>query len=449
MPEPRLEHTELDRELLAQADACGWYVGFSGGVDSSVLLHLLHRWRAANPGAPPLTAIHVNHGMQDAADDWQQHCEEVCKKLQLPLLCHRVSVDQGPAGAEAAAREARYRVFEDALAPGAVLYLAHHLDDQVETFFLRLLRGAGVQGLAAIPASRPLGAGRLVRPLLQVTRSRLEEYAGRHSLRYVQDPSNGDPGLDRGFLRHEVLPLVSGRWPGYRRTVARASEHMADAARTLRAVLPSPDTCYSAMGDPGVAVTELAVADVGAVKLRGWLQSRGLPAPGRAPLEEFLRQLRESGPEARPRLQCSAFALQCHRGCVYLLPEPSAPTGPVTLAPGEVLELPGVGRVTLEPVASRGLVLDESDTLTLGWRQGGERCQPAGSVCRRSLKQLLQEADVPPWWRDRVPLLFLGDQLLAVGDLWLCHSDRYRQRPAGGETLWCLRWERNIGPAFD
>ena len=449
MPEPLLAHTELDRELGAQASACGWYVGFSGGVDSSVLLHLLHRWRAANPGAPPLTAIHVNHGMQDAADDWQQHCEAVCKKLHVPLLCRQVSVQSGPAGAEAAAREARYRVFEEALAPGAVLYLAHHLDDQVETFFLRLLRGAGVQGLAGIPASRSLGAGRLVRPLLQVTRQRLEDYAGHHNLDYVEDPSNVDLGLDRGFLRHEVLPLLAGRWPGYRRTVARASEHMAVAARTLRAVLPSPETHYSVLGDPGVAVNELTAADVGAVKLRGWLQSRGLQAPDRAPLEEFLRQLRESGPEARPRLQCSTFALQCYRGCVYLLPEPPAPLGPAALAPGEVLELPGVGRVALEPVASRGLALGEGETLTLAWRRGGERCRPAGSAGRRSLKQLLQEADVPPWWRDRVPLLFLDDQLLAVGDLWLCHSDRYRQRPTGDETLWCLRWERNIGRAFD
>jgi len=447
--EPLLAHTELDRELGDQLGARRWYVGFSGGVDSTVLLHLLHRWSAANPGAPPLTAIHVNHGMQEAADDWQLHCGRICKKLQVPLICRRVFVDAGPVGAEAAAREARYRVFEETLSPGDVLYLAHHLDDQVETFFLRLLRGAGVQGLAAIPARRALGSGRLVRPLLQVTRSRLAAYAGRHRLQCVEDPSNEDPSLDRSFLRQEVLPLVSGRWPGYRHTVARASEHMAIAARTLRELLPAPDTRYSAMGDPGVAVTELEPADVGAVKLRAWLQGLGLQAPDRASMEEFLRQLRESGPGARPRLQCSTFALQCYRGSVYLLPEPSGPMSRVALAPGEVLELPGVGRVSLEPVACRGLVLDDCGALTLGWRQGGERCRPAGSARRRSLKKCLQEADVPPWWRDRVPLLYLGEQLLAVGDLWLCDSDRYRERAVGNETLWRLSWERKMGPAFD
>ncbi len=451
MAPPLLDHAELDPELRALAGARRWCVGFSGGVDSTVLLHLLQRWRLANPPAPTLCAIHVNHSMQDAADEWQVHCEWVCRLLRVPIDCRRVSVEPGSVGREAAAREARYRVFEGALHQGDVLFLGHHLDDQVETFFLRLLRGAGVHGLAAIPRQRPLGAGSLVRPLLEIPRDRLEAYAAHYGLRHVEDPSNRDTGLDRNFLRGRVLPLLAERWPGYRRTVARASEHMATTAHLLQEFLPAPATVHSVMGDPGIAVRELAQADAGAVKLRGWLRGLGMKAPERSLLEEFLRQLRETGPDASPRLQCGAFTLQRFREAVFLLPPPgpARQSGTRPLEPGVVLDLDGVGRLGLEPAAADGIALQSSDTPVLAWREGGERCRPVGSARRRSLKNLLQEAGVPPWWRERVPLLYLGDELLAVGDLWLCDSSRYRQRAGVGETLWRLSWERHIGPAFD
>jgi tRNA(Ile)-lysidine synthase len=447
-----LDHAELDHRLKELAPARRWLVAFSGGVDSTVLLHLLHHWCRENRG-PPLEAIHVNHGLQEAADDWQVHCEWFCRMLEVPCRSQRVEVEPGGRGTESAARAARYRVFEKQLGEGEVLFLGHHLDDQVETFFLRLLRGAGVQGLAAMPEQRILGAGQLVRPLLRIPRARLEDYAREHRLDHVEDPSNADTRLDRNFLREELLPLLERRWPGYRRTVARASEHLAGAARTLQEELPVPDTVYSALGDPGFALDELlALApEAAAVKLRGWLAGAGLPAPDQAALEEFLRQLREAGPDAGPRLVCSAYVLQRYRGAVYLLPDRDLPpyNEPMELYPGEVYDIPGVGRVGLERVRSEGLQLARGETLGLDWRSGGERCTPLGRGGSASLKKLLQEADVPPWWRDRVPLLWLAGELLAVGDLWQCQSSRYRDRAGRGETLWRLTWERDITPALD
>ena len=443
-----LDHTTLDAQLNDLLDARHWYVGYSGGVDSTALLHLLQRWRRANTGAPPLTAIHVNHAMQSAADNWQVHCERVCKFLQLPIIARAVVVRPAPGGGEAAAREARYRVFEEQVQSGDVLFLGHHLDDQVETFLLRLMRGAGVQGLAGMPARRALGGGMLVRPLLHIKRSQLEAYAGHHDLECVEDPSNSNTAMDRNFLRGELLPLLASRWPGYRQTIARASGHMAGAATLLREVLPTPATVHSVMGDPGLALDELtlAPAHAAAVKLRSWLQVAGYLAPDQAALQEFLRQLRVAAVDAKPRLECSAFTLQRYRDVVYLLPDDNEAvcTDSFSLTTGEVSDVPGVGRVSLEPAVTNGLSLASGERLTLAWRQGGERCRPLGRAGGNSLKKLLQEWDVPPWWRDRVPLLYLGDELLAVGDLWLCRSSRAREAPAAGQGLWRLCWQRNI-----
>jgi tRNA(Ile)-lysidine synthase len=440
-----IDHTVLDGPLAGFLSASHWYLGLSGGVDSTVLLHLLIRWRRSCPQAPELTALHINHGMQSAASEWQSHCEWVCRLLRVPFIARRVEVHPGSGGGEAAAREARYAVFEELLEDDATLFLGHHLDDQVETFFLRLLRGAGVQGLAGVPAERPLGRGRVVRPLLQVTRAQLEAYASQHGLSCVEDPSNADTALDRNFLRAELLPLLAERWPGYRRTVSRASEHMAVAAATLEELLPLPETVFSALGDPGLPLTALlGKRDAAAQAMRAWLQSQGLPAPDQSALEEFLRQLRESDGDASPRLHCRTFTLQRYREAVYLVPDSgSAPKLPeVALKPGAVRELAGVGRVALCPAEGAGLALAEDEVLIVGWRRGGERCRPVGRGRSTSLKKLLQESDVPPWWRDRVPLLSLTEELLAVGDLWLCASSRFREQARPGEALWQLSWDR-------
>jgi len=454
MADAPFDHSILDNQLEPLLGAPHWYVGYSGGVDSTVLLHLLRRWCDSHANAPPLSAIHVNHALQAESDEWQVHCEWVCRLLHIPLVCLRADVRAGSHGLEAAARDARYRLFGAQLQADDVLFLAHHADDQVETFFLRLLRGAGVQGLAAIPAGRSLGCGRLLRPLLQQPRQSLEDYANFHQLQCVEDPSNSDIAQDRNFLRQEVLPLLARRWPGYRQTVARASEHIAAAADQLAGMVPAPATLFSSMGDPGIALShfEAASPQSSALALRHWLQGQGLPPPDQAALQEFLRQLAQATEQSRPRLHCSAYTLQRYRDGVYLLPgsadAPTADTLPVN--PGEVVDLPAsLGRFWLDPTTAEGIRLEPPDKLELVWRQGGERCRPLGRPGTASLKKLLQEYDVPPWWRERVPLLYLEGELLAVGDLWLCESSRWAASAGPGEALFQPHWERNITTAFD
>jgi len=445
-----LDHRDLDEQLNTLLGASHWYVGYSGGVDSTALLHLLHRWRTAHPGAPALSALHINHGLQSGADDWQRHCQELCAALRIPLVALKIDVPAG-GSREAAARDARYRAFAGQLQPGAVLFLGHHLDDQVETFFLRLLRGAGVEGLAAMPYRRALGGGELVRPLLDVSRGQLEDYASRHELAYVEDPSNRDTAMDRNFLRQEVLPLLAARWPAYRRSVARAGVNLASAARALAVVQA---TVHSVLDDPGLPLDALVsgAGDTAATRLRAWLRARGCRVPDRALLAEFLRQLRAAGEDGRPKLDCGDYRLQRYRDAVFLLPafDAPAPTQPYDLAPGHRCEIPGVGVVSLVAAASDGLSLGAGEHITLRWRRGGERCRLPGRAGSHSLKALMQELHVPPWWRDRIPLLHLRGELVAVAELLRCDSARWMAHPRCGESLWRVSWEHaDCWPGFD
>ena len=444
-----LNYSDLESQLRELHCATQWYVGFSGGLDSTVLLHLLHEWCAANPDAPPLSAIHINHGMQSSADEWQRHCEGVCRSLQLVLRAHTVEVHATGTG-EAAARDERYRVFAEQLEPEAVLFLGHHLDDQVETFFLRLMRGAGVEGLAAVPRKRSLGEGQLVRPLLDFSRVELEKYAAQHGLAHVEDPSNQSTDIDRNFLRTQVLPLLASRWPAYRQSVARASGHMAAAALVLADV---PETVHSAMGDAGLLLEPLigGSGEIAATKLRAWLRSQGYQAPDHALLTEFLRQLRTAAVDSSPRLSCGTYVLQRYLHGVYLVPDfgAPAPVQMLDLEPGVYCEVPGVGTVSLQRSGGDGLALAPGEQLSVRWRQGGERCRLPGREKGQSLKNLLQEWCIPPWWRDRVPLIYLEGEMVAVGDLARCQSTRWRTAAQKGEELWMLSWERSVSASSD
>lgn len=440
------------RPILADLlGAPRWLVAYSGGLDSSVLLHLLHSYCRDHAAAPALLAVHINHQLQPAAATWEQHCERVCASYGLPFLRRQVSVAIHGEGVESAARKARYRALAALLEPGDVVFLAHHQDDQMETLLLRLLRGAGLQGLQGMPASRSLGAGRLQRPLLDFPRSALEAYARESGLDWVDDPSNRDTRFDRNYLRHEVLPRLAMRWPACRRTTTRSARRLRAAAGVLDQLLPEVESVCSCLGDPGLALPPLLAlpAETALLVLRRWLRQRSLPMPGRAPLTEFLRQL-HSGVRRGAMLDCGSYRLQRFAEALYLVTATELPAEAWTeaaLAPGPALTLPAGDKLALEPAGDApGIRLQTGEQLTLRWRRGGERCHLPGRKGSRSLKNLLQEAAIPPWWRQRLPLLYLGDELLAVADLWLFDSSRLA--PGGGPDAWRPRWTRNTsGPA--
>jgi tRNA(Ile)-lysidine synthase len=411
-------------------------VAYSGGLDSTALLQAAQAYAATLDRAPRLAALHVHHGLHEQADAWAAQCARRCEQLGVPLQIHRVQVRVTGEGPEAAARAARYRVFSEAIGPGDFLLLGHHLDDQIETFLLRLLRGAGPPALAGMPARRPLGGGELLRPFLHLPRSALRDYASARGADWLEDPANADARFDRSYLRQQVMPLLAARWPGYRAPVAGALVDLAEQSAALAQLEPAPPACSTLCGDPGLPCAALLAHGQGAAArlLRRWLQLQGCTPPARAPLLSFLSQL-HSPPDRAPQLDGPGWSLRRFGPGVFLLPpdqRPGAPAPPERIIePGAALHVPGVGQVQLCARAAAAPPAVAGAALRLCFRTGGERIrlQPGGPS--RAVKQLLQDAGVPPWWRSRIPLLCAGEEVLAVGERWVAAHSR-----------WSLRWRR-------
>lgn len=429
--------------LLEQFPAARrWVVAYSGGLDSHVLLHLCARLGATHPGVPPVVALHVNHGVQRQADAWSAHCAAVCDGLGVAL--HARAAELAPAEvaqpSEEALRAARYRVFAAFCAEDDLLLLAHHRDDQVETVLLRLLRGAGVAGLAGMPRERACGRARLCRPLLETERARLREYAEAEGLRWVEDPSNACPDYDRNFLRLEVLPRLAARWPGAAGNVARAARSLAQAAAICAE--RADEDLRDCAGTDRFGQAFLALAPWRALgparataALRAWLARHGAGWPEAQALATLERELIAARRDAQPRLRLGAVEVRRYRERLYAIPPGDAGVAPAgaVIAPDAPLCLPGVGRLVLGSGVDGGV--RPGREYRIGFGAPGWHCRPAGRP-RKTLKQLAQEHGVPPWLRARLPLLYVDGELAAVADLCVCEGFA---APPGAAAL-RLRW---------
>lgn len=435
----------LATKLLLYSRAKRWFVAFSGGLDSTVLLHATREVCSKYPGMPALSAIHIDHGLHASSGDWAEHCQRLCDQWEIPLQVHAVAVDTEGASLEDAARRARYYVFEDVVGKKDVIFTGHHLDDQVETFFLRVLRGAGIEGLSAIPEQRRVGKARLARPMLGVSRAQLESYATEYGLDFLTDPANSDTRFDRNYLRHQILPLIEQRWPAYRETVGRCTDHLTVAAERLQALVANLSETSSVMGDLGFTLASLLelAEDMAPASLRKWLKQHNLPMPDTKPLQEFIRQLRESENGTKVKLKTRSWSLQRYADGVYLRPPKEKISESLhTLAPAEALELPGIGKLALVETDGPGLVLPPSGHFDIAFRRGGEHCQPLRREHSATLKQLFQESRIPTWWRARIPLLYAEGELVAAGDLFLCRSEWVAEQSSA--PLWQLDWKREV-----
>lgn len=428
-------------EQFPQAGSC--HLAFSGGLDSSVLLHLLSEIRTRLP--MPIRALHVHHGLQAGADAWERHCAARCRELAIPYRSLQVEL---PALAgeslEARARELRYQALAAELGEGDLLLTAQHQDDQAETLLLQLLRGAGPAGLAAMPARARCGAGWLLRPLLDCSRSELEAYARARGIGWVEDPSNQDPRFDRNFLRHEVMPLLRRRWPAVAATLARSARLSAELSE-LGGELAAQDLAACVGAGPGrLSVGALRALPAPRVRnlLRHWVQRQGGTPPGSRHLQRLLDECLDSRPDAQPLVRWADQEVRRFGGELFLL-EPLPPHDP-----GRRLEWPdqtplrlpaGLGELVLEPVEA-GISARRwaAARVEVRFRQGGERCRPAGSAHHRRLKELMRVWGIPPWERERIPLVYLDGELAAIPDhLWCEPFDA----PAGARAL-LPRWRR-------
>ncbi len=391
------------------------WVALSGGLDSTVLLQALNARRGSLPVA--LHAVHVDHGLNPDSARWAARCQAVCDALDVPLERFAVIVDAVPgASVEAAARDARYEVFRELLEADEVLLTAQHQDDQLETFLLQALRGAGPHGLAAMPRLSRLGRGWLLRPLLDWSRDALEAWAKAQGLEWLDDPSNADERFDRNYLRRQVLPLLKARWPSTAQTVSRSARHCAEAAE-LADELAAADLAECG-GDGVLHVSALLRLDPPRRRnvLRHWLDWLGFPRPSEKKLEHVLSDVLEAGPDAEPCVAWADVALRRYRDGLYA--ERERPTPRAGRWQGDVFEL-GEGWGRLRRVQSADAGLPDGAEVEIRFREGGEKIRPPGRAHHHDLKKLFQQAGVLPWRRHAVPLVFVGDTLAAVGDLWL------------------------------
>ncbi len=425
--------------LAPWRDAPAWHVAFSGGLDSTVLLHLLVSL-AKTETLPPLRAVHVHHGLQAAADAWPSHCQAVCDSLGVPLRVMRVQV-HSRASLERAARDARYQAFSEVTGRGEVLLTGQHRDDQAETLLFRLLRGAGVRGLAAMPVHRPLAGGQLVRPLLDVSRAELESYAHQHGLTWIEDPSNADPRFSRNYLRHRVFPVLIERWPQAVTTLARTAQHLSEAQGLLDELagmdLRAAD---QASPFPWLALPSLALAPLRELSdarqrnvLRHWLNPLT-----RLPDSDHWTgwySLRDAKVDAQPLWRMADGDLHRCGERIWWLPATGPDFSDASVSwpdPQNSLELPGNGQVRLTGRAPEG-------PLVIRYRQGGEIIDVPGRG-RRDLKRLLNESGLPGFVRDRLPLLYQGEQLLAVPSLAGLWNTALNAAPGD----WHLHWMPQI-----
>ena len=385
-------------------------VGYSGGLDSTVLLHLLQ----AHHGTQ-VEAVHVHHGLHPDADAWARHCESCCATFGIPLHVLRVMVshDSGH-GPEQAARNARHAAIAALMQPGDSVAFAHHRDDQAETVLLRALRASGPDGLAAMRPWRNHGNGWLWRPLLDTPRADLLAYAQTHGLTWIEDPSNTDDRFDRNFLRNQVMPLLRSRWPdanGALATVARLQQQAATRLASVDAT--ALDGVIRGDGDLDVpSLRALSPATCAGV-LRRWIVARGLPplpAEGVRRIESDLLHA-DAGREARFAWK-DAVVVRWRDGLHAMREHAAWPEGIALQWNGRApLALPDGRRLRLEP--ARGFDLP----VTVRARAGGERIQLPGRTHSHALKHVLQDLGIPPWERTRLPLLFNPDgALLAAGE---------------------------------
>jgi tRNA(Ile)-lysidine synthase len=458
------------RERVRQGDHL--VVALSGGLDSVVLLHLLVPLSIRM--AFRLSAVHVDHGISPNAGKWGTFCHELCQGLGVSLKVRRLKINREPgASLEAAAREGRYRVF--AAVDADYVVLGQHQDDQAETLLLQLLRGAGVKGLAAMPVIRilppaeglvpevesrasangPCDGPRILRPLLDASRSEIEDYARENGLRWITDESNDDVSFDRNFLRREVLPLLEKRFPAYRATFSRASRHMAEASGLL-------DELAEADGTARLFAEELHIEDLRRLSLprarnllRYTLSQRGVVLPSTVKLDDILRQLLSSHCDAKLHVIFGDVEVRCFRGVIHVrkagklfsraLREAEAPVASIAWRGESELNLPHLGGILSfrrENTAGKESAIELAKLLeqpvTIRMRQGGERLRPDCNRPRRSLKNLLREASLPPWEREVLPLIFSGDQLVCVPGI----GTDCAFQAASGEPGLLAQWRR-------
>ncbi|MCU7892212.1 MAG: tRNA lysidine(34) synthetase TilS [Candidatus Thiodiazotropha sp. (ex Ustalcina ferruginea)] len=426
---------------LPQASCC--HLAFSGGLDSCVLLHLLAELRPQLPYR--LRAIHVHHGLQHEADSWQAHCEQLCRQYAIPLVNMPLTLKVNSGDSlEAVAREARYQALAKCMSEGDLLVTAQHQDDQAETLLLQLMRGSGPAGLASMPPLARFGPGWLARPLLPFSRQSLEQYAKQHGLTWQEDPTNKDQRFDRNFIRHQVMPLLRSRWPAASTTLSRAARFSGELLMLVKE--ESEEDLAKARYGESDTLSVSALKQFHSVRLRNllrhWISAAGATLPSSKKLARIEHEAVHGRIDAAPLIRWNGWEVRRYRDQLFL-----NRTFIIDI-PMQPIPWPDKQRLTLSEDLGRLIVHPAQDGVSathwqqakvdVRFRRGGERCQLPGQTHHRPLKKLFQEWGVPPWERERTPLIYLDGELALIPGRCVCRP--FQAQP--GEDAVVVEWEK-------
>ncbi|MBW3694367.1 tRNA lysidine(34) synthetase TilS [Vibrio sp. T187] len=406
---------------------CRLVLAYSGGVDSRVLLELMAEYRKQLPDLECL-AVHVHHGLSENADQWVEHCQQTCEQLNILVHIERVSLDLTCGESiEKLARDARYHALNKHLNPGDVLLTGQHSDDQVETFLLALKRGSGPKGLSSMAAVKQFGHALILRPLLDASREQVVQYAQSKSLAWVEDESNTDQRFERNFIRHEVTPVLSERWPSFRQSVQRSAQLCAEQETLLDELLTLPLE-QAIQKDQSLSIAELSQHSplLRARLIRMWLEVLGSPMPSQKQLQLIWQEVANAQNDANPELKLAGGTIRRFANRLYLVGTQADVSGwscKVTL--NQELDLPdSLGKLLFTSDDGNGRISLPTDSNELwgSFNPEGLSAHPVGRGHSRKLKKLFQEYQVPSWLRRRTPILMYQNQVVAVADLFVDKS---------------------------
>lgn len=426
------------------------WIAYSGGIDSHVLLHIFASYRLQN--SFDLNVIHINHGLNPLANEWQQHCANICTQLNVNFLAKKIDNQVLPGESpEALARKRRYAVFKELLSAEEILLTAHQQDDQAETLLIQLFRGAGPKGLAAMPKAKKFGAGFLVRPLLNYSRIELHEYAVKHQLHWIEDDSNKNIKFSRNFIRHEIMPVLKKRWPTITKTIARSAKQCGDMQNLLNAVMPdvSPQAnnlassalCRERHWMPSLALVsgmtidsirgnKLSVSGLTNLEpskqrhiLRHWLSQNNISLPSEKKLFHLQKDLLSANQDKNPHIVWGEYEARRYQDFIYVMLRKLKhdPKQVYTWDLAAPLVIKNIGSLKAISSTGNGLRADIQQ-VTVRFRQGGERLQLPGRTHTHCLKKLFQEWKIPPWERDRIPLIYVENELAAVVGFFIANK---------------------------
>ncbi len=434
-PDARFDSDGLLQSMARLPQTRLFWVGFSGGVDSSALLHALHKNRDALQA--PIHAVHFHHGLHPSADSWQQHCRNFCRERDISFTSRKLEIKRANrTSIEEESRNCRYLAIGEMLQRNDIYLTAHHADDQAETLFLNLMRGSGIEGLAGIPELRNLGKGWVARPLLNTRRSELENYLIRHGIDWLEDPSNRDPSFDRNFLRNCLFPQLETRWPGVVQRLTRTSRTARMSVTALADFIDihCDELLHNRHRMPLRPFLQLE-PPMRALVLRQWLRRQEIPALPEVRLNEFIQQIAGSTSSSQAEVRWGGWQIKLYGNLIWLQDQ----------------VIPTLESCKDWTVGSKMKLNDSLGCLQLygskitipgGWRvtsrRKGKRIRLHDQGVRRKLKDLFRESAIPPWLRSSIPVLYWDGEAVAIGDWifahrlqnWLdTHAVEYRWEP--------------------